>query len=98
MEHKQFYVYIMSNRRNTVLYAGVMDNLVQRVWTYKNKVDAQSFTSKYNLHKLVYYEIYEDAYTAISREKQLKGGPRRKKLELVEVFNPTWKDLSEDIT
>ncbi|NLJ38264.1 MAG: GIY-YIG nuclease family protein [Candidatus Atribacteria bacterium] len=75
---KKAYVYFMSNRWNKVLYLGVTSNLIKRVWEHKNKV-IDGFTKKYNLNKLVYYEIYDDIETAINREKQIKSWPRKKK-------------------
>lgn len=87
----------MANQFNAVLYCGVTDNLVQRVWTHKQKVDKTSFTAKYNINKLVYFEVYQDAITAISREKQLKGGSRKKKMELIKNDNPEFKDLYDEI-
>lgn len=93
---KQSYVYIMTNKMNTVLYIGVTDNLVKRVYQHKNKL-ADGFTSKYNINKLVYYEIFEDINEAIKREKQLKGGSREKKLKLIENGNPEFHDLYNEI-
>jgi len=89
---KYYRVYIITNSVNTVLYTGVTGNLVARVYYHKNK-SVSSFSSKYNLNKLVYYEIYEDVNLAISREKQIKAGSRKKKLDLINIFNPSWKDL-----
>ena len=90
------YVYILTNYKNTVLYVGVTGDLVQRIWQHKNKV-VKSFSSRYNLGKLVYYEIYADAETAIKREKTLKLFRRQKKLDLITQFNPLWRDLYDDI-
>ena len=86
----------MTNFTNSVLYTGVTNDLVRRVYEHKNKL-IKGFTSKYNIIKLVYYEEGEDAYGAISREKQIKAGSRKKKIELVNSINPNWKDLWEDI-
>ena len=96
MKKKSFYIYILTNKSNKVLYIGVTNNLPRRIYEHKHKL-AEGFTNKYNVNKLVYYEIFEDAYNAISREKQLKGWLRRKKFELISSFNPIWKDLYEDI-
>lgn len=93
---KTMYVYILTNYKNTVLYVGVTSDLVQRIWQHKNKV-VKSFSSRYNLGKLVYYEIYADAETAIKREKTLKLFRRQKKLDLINQFNPLWRDLYDDI-
>lgn len=93
---KTMYVYILTNYKNTVLYVGVTSDLVQRIWQHKNKV-VKSFSSRYNLGKLVYYEIYADAETAIKREKTLKLFRRQKKLDLITQFNPLWRDLYDDI-
>jgi len=89
---KYYCVYIITNTRNTVLYTGVTGNLTGRIYYHRNK-SVSSFSSKYNLEKLVYYEIFEDINQAIAREKQIKGGSRKKKIELINKFNPKWKDL-----
>ena len=91
-----FYIYIMSNKNNTVLYTGVTNDLRRRVYEHKEKV-VEGFTKKYHVTKLVYYEILMDAETAIAREKQIKGGSRRKKEGLIEGKNPEWKDLYEEL-
>ncbi|GAB6182738.1 GIY-YIG nuclease family protein [Thermodesulfovibrio hydrogeniphilus] len=93
---KKGYVYILTNKTNRVLYTGVTSDLVKRVYEHKNKL-VDGFTKKYNVTKLVYYEIHESIESAIEREKQIKGGSRRKKVELVESMNPEWKDLYESI-
>ena len=93
---KQFYVYILTNKYNTILYTGVTNNLKRRVYEHKNKL-VEGFTKKYNINKLVYYEVFEDAYNAISREKQLKAGSRKKKLDLINKINKEWKDLYEEV-
>ncbi|MEH2396318.1 GIY-YIG nuclease family protein [Nostoc sp.] len=89
---QQHYLYIMTNNYNTVLYTGVTNNLQRRVYEHKEKM-IEGFTKKYNINKLVYYEIFEDAYTAISREKQIKAGSRQKKIDLVNSINQEWRDL-----
>ena len=86
----------MTNIENGTLYIGVTSDLVRRVYEHKNKLN-DGFTKKYELSKLVYYEIYDNIETAITREKQLKGGSRKRKLDLINKFNKTWKDLYEDI-
>jgi len=92
--NKQFYVYIMTNKRHTVLYTGVTGDLQYRVIQHKAKVNS-GFTEQYNVKKLVYYEEYPDAYTAILREKQIKGGSRQKKIDLINSLNPYWVDLCD---
>ena len=90
---KKFHcVYIITNYNNTVLYTGVTGELIGRVWHHKNK-SVSSFSSKYNLNKLVYFEIFENVSDAIVREKQIKGGSRKNKIKLIEKENPEWKDL-----
>ena len=92
---KTYYVYIMTNRSKT-LYVGITSALVRRVYEHKQKL-LEGFTKKYNITKLVYFENTTDVMVAISREKQIKGWLRRKKIALIESVNPNWKDLSEDI-
>lgn len=97
MADKQYFVYIMTNQNNTTLYAGFTGkDLKQRVWEHKQKL-VPGFTKKYNINKLVYYEVFDEAYAAISREKQIKGGSRQKKINLITKFNPSWKDLYDDL-
>ncbi len=86
----------MTNKNNTVLYTGVTNNLARRVWEHKHRL-LEGFTKRYNVDKLVYYEIVHDAYNAIVREKQIKGGSRQKKIDLIQKINPRWKDLSQAI-
>ena len=88
----QYYVYIMTNKNNRVLYTGVTNDLKRRVYEHKEKF-VSGFTGKYNVTKLVYYEILEDPENAILREKQIKAGSRRKKIDLIEGFNKEWNDL-----
>jgi len=90
---ERYYVYIMTNKSRT-LYTGITNNLERRVYEHKNKL-IEGFTKKYNITKLVYYEISNDVEAAIAREKQIKGWLRRKKIALIESVNPQWKDLSE---
>jgi putative endonuclease len=91
---KYSFVYIMTNKRNTVLYTGVTSDLKKRVWEHKNEV-VESFTKRYNVHKLVYYECFGDILLAIAREKQIKGGSRQDKIDLIEKENKSWADLYE---
>ena len=88
-----YYVYIITNSNNTVLYTGITNDLVRRIYEHKNGF-VDGFSKKYNLCKLVYYEEYENPYTAISREKQIKGWIRKKKENLITIKNPNWIDLS----
>lgn len=90
------YVYILTNKLNTVLYVGVTQDLLKRVWQHREKL-VEGFTKKYNLNKLVYYEQYESILEAVAREKQMKGGSRAKKLEIIDKYNPTWEDLYENL-
>jgi putative endonuclease len=90
---KQYYIYIMTNNSRT-LYTGVTDDLVRRIYEHKNKL-IEGFTQKYNITRLVYYEITSDVQAAIQREKQIKGWLRKKKIALIEAVNPEWEDLSE---
>jgi putative endonuclease len=87
-------VYIMTNKYNEVLYTGVTSNLLRRITEHKDKT-VSGFTSTYNVTKLVYYEEYATMEEAISREKQIKGGSRQKKIDLIKSKNPEWKDLYE---
>jgi putative endonuclease len=92
MMGKEYYVYIMTNKSRT-LYTGVTSNLMRRVQEHKEKL-IEGFTSKYNIHILVYYESTSSVYAALAREKQIKGWLRAKKIALIESENPEWKDLS----
>ncbi len=94
--NRRYYVYIMTNKRNTVLYTGVTNDLKRRVYEHKEKL-TEGFTKKYNLTKLVYYEVFDDPENAITREKQIKGGSRQKKISLVNGFNRSWRDLYDDL-
>jgi putative endonuclease len=94
--NKQYCIYIMTNAHHTVLYTGVTNNLARRVYEHRNGVGG-IFTKKYNVCKLVYYELGEDVNAVIAREKQIKGGSRKKKLDLINKMSPEWKDLYEDI-
>ena len=96
MDEKIPCVYILASKRNGTLYAGVTSNLQKRVFEHKNnKIDG--FTKKYKIHTLVYYEVGEEMFSAIEREKQIKNFSRKKKLELIEKNNPEWRDLSDDL-
>ena len=89
------WVYIMTNKRNTTLYTGVTSNLNARVLEHKNQIHPKSFTAKYKLFKLVYYEGFHTIEEAIAREKQIKAGSRKKKEELINGLNPSWNDLAD---
>jgi putative endonuclease len=100
---EQYYIYLITNKENTVLYTGVTNDLIKRVYEHKEKLIA-GFTSKYNVNKLVYYEIFTDINSAITslscanaREKQIKAGSRQKKIDLVNSMNPEWRDLYDDL-
>ncbi len=92
--NKSYYVYLMTNFKNTALYTGVSSNLEKRVLEHKSGTH-QGFTKKYNCHKLVYFEIYSDSENAIKREKAIKGWIRKKKDMLIQCVNPDWIDLSQ---
>ena len=96
MSEKNYYIYIMTNKWNNVLYTGITNDLKRRVFEHKNKI-IKGFTERYNINKLVYYEIYDDVYNAIQREKQIKSWSRKKKIELIKSLNPEFKDLYEEI-
>ncbi|WP_053990392.1 GIY-YIG nuclease family protein [Mangrovimonas sp. TPBH4] len=91
---KKAYIYFMTNKNNTVIYIGVTSNLLKRVYQHKTKV-YKGFTYRYNCDKLVYYEEFDDITQAISREKQLKAGNRKRKEDLIKQTNPEWQDLSD---
>lgn len=90
---RQYCIYILTNQNNTVLYAGVTNNLPRRIYEHKTKL-VEGFTKRYNLEKLVYYEVFDQIENAILREKQIKGGSRAKKVALINSMNPKWSDLS----
>ena len=90
-----YYVYILTNKSDRVMYIGVTNNLERRVYEHKQEL-VEGFTKRYHVHKLVYYETTPDVRSAIEREKQLKGWLRARKNALVESMNPEWRDLSEN--
>ena len=94
---KVAYVYIMTNKRNGILYTGITSDLIKRIWQHKNNI-IPGFTAKYKVHKLVYYELHEDIREAIRREKNIKAWKRKWKLQLIEKLNPNWDDLYDIIT
>ena len=89
---KQPAVYILASKRNGTLYTGVTSNLVKRVWEHKNDL-VGGFTNRYNVHRLVWYELHDNMESAVTREKRIKGWKRAWKLELIESANPDWQDL-----
>jgi putative endonuclease len=93
---KQSYVYIITNKKDGTLYIGVTSDIIKRIYEHKNSF-VDSFTKKYNLNNLVYYEVYEDIQEAIKREKQLKAGSRSKKIELINSINENWNDLYDSL-
>lgn len=89
---RQFYVYILTNPTRSVLYTGVTNDLRKRVFQHREKL-VPGFTSRYNLSKLVFFEATPDVTSAITREKQIKGGSRARKISLIDAMNPEWNDL-----
>ncbi len=92
---RSYFIYIITNKEDRVLYIGVTNDLEKRIYQHKNKL-IDGFSKRYNLGKLVYYEVTQNVESALLREKELKGWLRKKKIELINTFNPEWKDLSED--
>lgn len=93
---KQPCVYILASKRNGTLYTGVTSNLLKRIWEHKNHV-VERFTNKYNISNLVWYEVHETMTSAISREKAIKNWKRAWKINVIEAFNPEWRDLYDDL-
>jgi putative endonuclease len=96
--HQPGYFYIMTNAHHTILYCGATNDLYKRVQEHKNKMYTNSFTSRYNIEKLVYFEIFTKLEDVFGREKQIKAGSGKKKIELIESVNPQWKDLFETLS
>lgn len=94
---KSGYIYILTNKNNTVLYVGVTSNLMERMEEHRTKKYSGSFSARYNLHKLVYWESFASITEAIAREKQLKAGSRQKKIDLINRLNPEWNDLYDPL-
>ncbi len=94
---KKGYVYLLFSKRNGTIYTGVTSDLKQRIYEHKTKVHPDSFTAKYSVDKLGYYEEFVSIKDAIAREKQIKGGSRAKKIQLIEGMNPDWIDLFDSI-
>jgi putative endonuclease len=93
---KQYFVYIMTNNTNTVTYTGVTNDLIRRIYEHKHKM-VDGFTLKYNISKLVYYEVSDDVESAIIREKQIKSWSRNRKVGMINRNNPGWRDLYEEL-
>jgi len=94
---KEYFVYILASQKNGTLYTGVTNDLARRVYEHKKHTSNESFTSKYSVCKLVYFEQYDDIYTAIQREKNMKHYVRKWKIDLIEKENPQWRDLYDEI-
>jgi len=97
MVGKGGFVYIITNKNNTTLYTGITSDLTSRLIQHIEKLFPKSFSAKYNLNKLVYFENYQSIEKAIEREKQIKAGSRAKKIMLIEAINPTWDDLGVEV-
>lgn len=96
MNQRSYAIYILMNKMKTDSYIGVTNNLIGRIWEHKNKIN-DGFTKRYNVDRLVYFEIYDSPSAAINREKQIKGWLKKKKLQLIETLNPYYLDLWEQI-
>jgi putative endonuclease len=93
---KQYFVYILTNKRHTVLYTGVTNDLQKRIYQHREKL-TPGFTARYNVNKLVFYEVADNPSAAIAREKQIKASSRKKKMQLVDSMNPKWLDLYDTL-
>jgi putative endonuclease len=96
MGNRSYFVYILTNKNHIVLYTGVTNDLTRRVWEHKEKMH-DGFTKWYSVNRLVYYEAFDDVRDAIAREKQIKGGSRQKKIDLINSMNKEWRDLYEGL-
>ena len=96
MGTRSYFVYILTNKNRTVLYTGVTNDLRKRVWEHKEKTH-DGFTKGYSVNQLIYYETFDDVRNAIAREKQIKGGSRQKKIDLINSMNKEWHDLYEEL-
>lgn len=94
---KQYYTYLTMNKNNTVIYTGVTNDISRRAYEHKQKINSKSFTARYNVDKLVYYETFDNIGDAITREKQIKGWRRWKKVKLIKTINPELKDLYDEL-
>jgi putative endonuclease len=97
MRQKLGFVYIITNKRHSTLYSGASDNLPARIIEHRDKLNRTSFSARYGLDKLVYYEIFEEIHEAFLREKQIKSWSRQKKVRLIDQRNPSWRDLYDEI-
>lgn len=97
MARKQYYVYIMASKRDGMLYIGVTSNLIKRIYEHRNDL-VEGYTHRYHIHTLVYFEVAEDIFSAINREKQIKKWNRAWKIALIEKSNPDWRDLYPRLT
>ena len=97
MDRMEYYVYILANKLNTAIYTGVTRDLIRRVYEHKKHMDPNSYTAKFDITKLVYFESTSDVKAAIEREKQIKGWNRKRKNKLVESKNPSWAELYDSI-
>ena len=95
--YMNYFVYILTNNHKNVIYTGITNDLAKRIYEHKNHLDKGSFTARYNVERLVYFEVTSDVNSAIEREKQIKGWNRKRKNKLVESKNPNWEDLYEKI-
>ncbi len=95
-QSRQYYVYFLSNKVDSTIYVGVTNDIIRRIYEHKNKL-VEGFSKKYNLNKLVYFEIYKNIDEAIKREKQIKAGSRQSKIDLINKNNLEWKDLYDEI-
>ena len=98
MYDRDYYVYILSNEHKNILYIGVTNDLVKRIYEHKMHLDRNSFTARYHVTRLIYYEHCNEAESAIAREKQLKGWNRKRKEKLIATMNPQWEELYDRIT
>jgi putative endonuclease len=94
---QQYFVYILTNPHHTVLYTGVTNNLLRRIYEHREKL-IPGFTTRYDVSKLVFYQTSSDVRESIAREKQIKAGSRAKKIALIEAMNPEWRDLYQGLT
>ncbi|HNU72977.1 MAG TPA: GIY-YIG nuclease family protein [Thermodesulfobacteriota bacterium] len=93
-----YYTYILTSKKNGTLYVGMTNDLIRRVYEHKNKIHEKSFSARYNVVRLIYFEVLDSPEAAIVREKQLKNLVRRKKISLIEQDNPEWRDLYDEIS
>jgi putative endonuclease len=97
MNQQEYYVFMMTNQGNTVIYTGITNDLARRFKEHRDKINPDGFTAKYNVNKLVYYEVFDNPNDMINREKQIKAGSRSNKIKLIKSINPEFKDLNESL-